>query len=52
IVIATVAFGMAVNCPDVHLVIYVGPPNDIESYFQDVGRSGRDGECSYAILLH
>lgn len=51
VVCATVAFGMGVNCPDVRTVIHVGPPDDIESYIQETGRSGRDGHPSTAILL-
>ena len=51
IVISTVAFGMGVNCPDVHLVINLGPPSDIEMYVQEVGRGGRNGMPSYAVLL-
>lgn len=43
VLIATVAFGMGVNPPDVHYVIHCGPPNDNGSYVQDVGRGGRNG---------
>ena len=52
IVIATVAFGMGVNCSEVNLVIHVGSPKDVENYVQEVGRGGRDGTLSYALLLH
>ena len=52
IVIATVAFGMGVDCPDVRLIIHLGPPSDLESYVQEVGRGGRDGSASYAVLLY
>ena len=52
VVIATVAFGMRVDCPDVQLIIHLGPPSDLESYVQEVGRGGRDGSDSYAVLLH
>ena len=51
IIISTVAFGMGVDCPDVHLVVHLGPPTDFEMYVQEVGRAGRDGVTSYAILL-
>ncbi|XP_003389188.1 PREDICTED: uncharacterized protein LOC100639792 [Amphimedon queenslandica] len=52
IIICTDAFGMGVNCPDVRLVIHYGVPSDVETYVQQIGRSGRDGKESYAVLLH
>ena len=52
IVISTVAFGMGINCPDVRLIIHLGVPSDIETYVQQVGRAGRDGVDSYAVLLY
>ena len=51
IVIATVAFGMGINCHSVREVIHLGPPTDIESYVQETGRAGRDGLPSLALLL-
>ena len=50
--IATVAFGMGVNPPNVHYIIHCGPPNDVETYVQEVGRGGRDGSRTYAILYY
>ena len=50
VLIATIAFDMGVNPPDVHYIIHCGPPNDIETYVQEVGRGGRDGSLTYAIL--
>ena len=44
------AFGTGVDIPNVRTVIHYGPPNDVESYFQESGRAGRDGKLSKAIL--
>ena len=52
VVIATLAFGMGVDCPDVGQVINVGPPSDLESYVQETGRAGHDGNPALALLLN
>ena len=50
VVIATVAFGMRLDCPNVRRIIHWGTSNDIESYLQETGRAGTDGEPAKAIL--
>ena len=43
---------MGVNPPNVHYIIHCGPPNDVETYVQEVGWGGRDGSRTYAILCY
>lgn len=51
LLIATVAFGMGVDCKDLDLIVHYGPPSDIDNYCQETGRAGRDGQQSHAVLI-
>ncbi|OKY27038.1 DNA helicase RecQ [Thalassotalea sp. PP2-459] len=52
VVVATVAFGLGINKPNIRFVIHFEPPRTLEAYYQEIGRAGRDGLNAEALYLH
>ena len=51
VMIATIAFGLGINCPDVRQIVHWGVPEDAEVYVQESGRAGRNGQLASTVIM-